>query len=923
MPNLNESLEVLYELDKLRDRAKGLREQGRSALKGIRTVGNRVNKGEEPYGDWVGTGNKIEAALLLKVQHHRNLSRYESENDKTAERSPVDEMLNDIAIGELFIPVENQDDEFQAHKALDRRMPVLLAARAMQFLASRSATVLSEEALLCYYRIVRELYTAEKPDWTIGAARSGEGGSVSAFVTGSCISAILALEHSVKRTVEFFERTRELYERHEALERMIALAGEGRTPDAAMLADAKRWADKAIERMWFDWFISTNPRLGEVALHAGGDDEPNRLFRVSDTKVDMAFVKGYLDDLIETLSDATRNAVRNIEAAKNSIAKHRDSEVAKSRGEREKTSGNKRIALADRRSQQSHDFAWAIVEKALKQATEGLGICGNSEESPSEKLKRLSKQFANISRGIRRVLEPSKKYIETVLNRELAESETGEFDAGELVFAAAAFGAMTDWKQKDRLRRACGLLEKTLPGSGILPTKRPIHSTHRGYKLLPVGAEINRRFAQLLEKTHYEFGPAVARKMLSLVEETRVNVHTDEGRRPLCGWTFEGATETERPSVWVTAVTVLALDRIVRMLNSRINEIVFSHFEVVRPEQSHTDLTLNDLIYSDYDGKDEERSIAVHLEQMRAHLMRTTLPDIYKKDKKKRDMVFSTILDGPPQTGKTTLAESLALSSKASLIMLSPFDLTLVEAGQTVEGRARAVFEALSMLTQTVILFDEFEPVLRHRQGAKRDQGKDLEKDDGGGASSQPYEFLLTGMLPKLIKLHDAAQKHSFVYFLATNHLDKMDDAAVRPGRFDARLFVDHPDPLSRKGTFLYRLQRIISTLRERPRPAEGWQKRLSELLSETEGVASNSLANDYFKMPEWVAENKVESPEDWKKKAKYFAYVMCDDFPVKLEKLEQKRTQAAAKKRKQAAKKRRQAAEKRTPTMPRGRGNK
>jgi hypothetical protein len=884
MPNLNESLEVLYELDKLRDRAKGLREQGRSALKGIRSVENRINKGEEPYADWVGTGNKIEAALLLKVQHHRNLSRHESENDKTAESSAVDDMLSDMVIGELFIPVENQDDEFQAHKALDRRMPVLLAARAMQFLASRSATVLSEDALFCYYRIVRELYTAEKPDWTIGAARSGEGGSVSAFVTGGCISAILALEHSVKRTVEFFERTRELYERHEALKRMIELAGEGREPDALMLADAKRWADKAIERMWFDWFVSTNPRLGEVALHAGDDDEPNRLFRVSDTKVDMDFVKSYLDDLMETMSDAIRNAVRNIEAAQKAIGEHRNGETAKSDAERRKRDGDKRIALADRRSQQPHDLAFGIIKKALNQASEGLRICG-SEESHSEKLKKLSKQFANVSRGIRRVLEPSKKYIETVLNRELAESETGEFDAGELVFAAAAFGAMTDWKQKDRLRRACGLLEKTLPGSGILPTKRPIHSTHRGYKLLPVGAEINRRFAQLLEKTHYEFGPAVARKMLSLVEETRVHVPTDEGRRPLCGWTFEGATETEKPSVWVTAVTVLALDRMVRMLNSRINEIVFSHFEVVRPEQSHTSLTLNDLIYSDYGGEDEERSIAVHLEQMRAHLMRTTLPDIYKKDKKKREMVFSTILDGPPRTGKTTLAESLALSSKASLIMLSPFDLTLVEAGQTVEGRARAVFEALSMLTQTVILFDEFEPVLRHRQGAKRGHGKDGGKDGGGGASSQPYEFLLTGMLPKLIKLHDAAQKHSFVYFLATNHIKEMDDAAVRPGRFDAQLFVGHPDPLSRKGTFLYRLQRIISTLEELPRPAEGWQRRLGKLLAETEGVDANTLANEYFKMPDWVAENKGGSSEDLKKKAKYFAYVLCDDFHLKLDK--------------------------------------
>lgn len=929
MPNLKKSLEVLYELDALRSRAKDLRTKGHRALRNIRSIeGEKIDSvnGDERYKKWISTGNKIEAALLVKVQNHKNLSVNEKENDGAKAHESLEKMLR-VTLPDLFTDLEREDDFRERHHILDKRIPVLLAARTMQALAGRSKTVLSEETMLCYYRIVRELHTAMKPDWTVGGARAGEGGSLSAFVTGSCVSAILALEHSIKRTVDYFNHTRNLIKRHNDLKAIVERTLKV-TEDSKVQADAKTWADQAIERMWFDWYISTNDRLGQIALPINLE----QLSPDSSQKVDMKFVEKCVARLKKDLPEAIREVKKNIENAKQAIEVHRmiEEKAYLIKTLEDKTDSAK---TAFQHTESPHHFAYEITANALIQATEGLKIC-ESEENLDSKLVALSRQFSNVSHGIHRVLEPSKRYIETVLNRELAESATGQFDAGELVFAAAAFGAMTDWKEQGRLKRACKQLMETFPDDGILHTNKPIHSTRRGYKLLPIECEITRRLAQLLERTDYEFEPAIVRKMINSIEEQAISIPSKDNKGPLVGWNFDGATYIEKPSVWVTAATVLTLDRIVRMLNARINEIIFGNFEVIRPGQPRTHLTLNELIYPDYGSAEGEkgRSIAIHLEQMRAHIMRTNLPDTYTTDKK-REKVFSTLLDGPPATGKTSLAEALAVSSKAPLIMLSPFDLTLAEDGQSIEGRAKAVFEALSMLTQSVILFDEFEAVLRQRQKesvltedskassnpTNEVQNSELSKKQGEEGSSeatpiepssqfnevflsgvgrvveaigrafesshsnQTNQFLLTGMLPQLIKLHDAAQSHSFVYFLATNHKEKLDTAAVRDGRFDVHKKIDHPDPLSVRGTFLYRLQRIFSAILdkhpefEQPVFNDGWEDRLKELEELLKGrkASVSDLASKYFKLPSWV-DNEIDVPEDWEKDVKYFAFVFA-----------------------------------------------
>ena len=900
-PNLNEDLEQrLYELSALRQKAKKLRRGGLKALRGIRniTIYGKIepkDAGDEKYyGHWITSGNAVEAALLVRVQSHRDMSDDDEENDAADASPELKERLNNIKLKSLFpsitktiqvlppeskgesedvilirvnrnrLDAEEGEDEGVVVKKfvefLDSTVPVLTAARVMHALVGRAETVFTRATMVCYYRIVRELYFAWQPDWIIGAARANVGGSASAFVTSECIRAIRAFENTINRTVAFFRNTRDLWDKHQRLAQMLDDFGAG--DDDHPL---RTWADQAIERRWLDWYISSNPRRGEIAVKGVLADLPK--------DVNMKTVDAYLKALPKRLEEYVQEAHAEIKDARDEILhirleqnplikkdpQSKDREQPKDGDEKdgerpsrkEKTKEDYDQEEAERvfqHTESAHEVAFRAVARGITETKRAAEfVTGQSLDTILEEFIR---QFEDISRRIHRILEPAKRYVRNVVNRELALSniERGRFDAGELAFAAASFGATTDWRKSERLRQACALLVQHMPDSGSLPTRQPFHSNTRGYRLLPIGCEMIRSFAQLLQRSGYEFEPELMRRMLNIFEEKRLPPPLAGEEVDRFAWNFEGAPHPDKPCTWVTCVAVLALDRIIRMLNERINAIVLKHFEVIRPENPHTNLGLNDLFYPDYGVSRLEpwrsrspgvpRSLAIRLEQMRAHVQRAKLPKAYK-DKGN----YSVILYGPPGTGKTTLVEALALSSRAPLIRLAPSDLA-VQGSDLVEGRARAVFEALSMLTQAVIILDEFEPVLLERDRAKLERLKLADPSDKSASS-----FLVTGMLPKLIKLHDAAKRQSVVYCLATNFIEKIDSAAKRKGRFDLHMPVYHPDPLSRAGEFLYR---NTPPTREHSASESGRdikrEGRLLMVVSNTAYAAAGGLAEVHFR---------------------------------------------------------------------------
>ena len=126
----------------------------------------------------------------------------------------------------------------------------------------------------------------------------------------------------------------------------------------------------------------------------------------------------------------------------------------------------------------------------------------------------------------------------------------------------------------------------------------------------------------------------------------------------------------------------------------------------------------------------------------------------------------SAILYGPPGTSKTQLAEMIAAALGWPLLKLDPSHLT--RAGlDRLHAETNLVFTMLASTERLVVLLDEFDELV-------------LDRDQYGAESSS--RFLTTAMLPKIAEL---ASRRRIVYLLATNHIERFDDAISRAGRFD------------------------------------------------------------------------------------------------------------------------------------------
>jgi ATPase family protein associated with various cellular activities (AAA) len=851
MQTLHDDLERLRKLNGLREQAFELRDSGYRSLRDIEGVdpGETRKISPEKYATWQGLGNALEATTLLKIRRHWRLSR----GGEGPPTKSFEQRLN-VSLSELFAEEANtySASEEMSNELLDRRVPVLVAALCMELRSEQSATVLSFETILCYYRILVEMNLATWPDWTVGAARAGDGAMVTAFVTGECVRAIMAFQRAIDNTAVFLQQTRFLFERHKTL---IDMSDSLQKPDGDH--PVTHWSNFALKRMWLDWFIATDPERRAIALSLYAKDT----FKDPPTLEELElWFKGLRDSLAKTTLDATTQ----LEDAYKKIKVH-ERDLRK----KEKKSSHHATVLA---KQHARAFGFLVMKTALEHARDLQTIASKKPESPDdlpEVLKFLETRFKAFSIEVGRILDVSKHYVERVLDRALADP--ANIDIGELAFAAAAYGSATDWQSKQRLKRVCAILLQSIPPSGLPVTRIPFHSTRRGYKLLPTGCHIIGSLALLLIKTGYEFEPDAVEPLFHAIESRKIVLRGKASADDTMGWNFEGS-ERNSPSVWVTGVTVLALDRMIRMLDARINAIVFDHFTVeqAKPARGRRH-SLNDLVYPDYGltkyARPGKEPMAILLERLRSHLAGVKLP------LDGESASSSVILHGPPGTGKTTWAEALAQSAEVPLIRLSPFDLIATPRGPlenvSIQTRARQVFEALSMLTGSVILFDEFEAVFW-----RRDEGKDpKESDKTLKGHREEIAFLQTGLLPMLNRLHDVAGPQNLVYCLATNYLDVLDNAVTRKGRFDLKLEVNRPDPLSRAGTFLYRAASIRRALRKRQEqtPAmidfckvmtKGAADGLFELIKATRGNATSELVT-YFNLPQWAIAWSHENPAE------------------------------------------------------------
>lgn len=821
MPTLDDDLITLSKLSDYRKRATKLRTDGRQAI-------NRItSQASAKLAGWRTSDDEVETALLALVQRGDVAKRREN-----TEASKIVERLRELTLEDLF----GLKGKGPSVKEELSTVPVLIASSAMHALTATSKYAFSKTTLLCYYRIVREIYSADSPDWSTGGAKAGNGGESTAFMTGECVRAVSSFVRTHKHTSSFFKRTFEMYRRREHLSK---------------LDEAGKWRDAEIERAGLAWYNSTNAQLGEIALDLPPREEPTK-------KIDSEYIDKYLNVLRRSLVGCIRSSRQNFKDALREITQFRkDEELSASTQTEQRREHAKRPRRGKDqrfiRSESAHRMALRAVEQAIERADDALNIC-QAEDEILDSLQQLAELFSIISCDIEKILEPARRFLGASLDRELtAASATSQpaWDARELVFAAASFSAVTGWQHDERLTRACDLLCDAISERGLFPPGRPFHSTANGFSLYASSFEVARSFAQLLHRTEFSVTPQLIGRMLRLFEDNGITLKASGVVNEGC-WHAEAPPIPKRPTLWVTAIAVLALDRIVRMLDHKINEGVFKHFSTIRFDgKDASGLRLEELSFSDYhlcavpdDVKlnlppEQQRkwSIAVTLEQMRAHVTGTTLPKPYSPP------IFAGVLFGPPGTGKTTLLEAVARSSSLPLVQVTPSDIALA-GEQAIEKSAKMIFDALSMLTKAIIIFDEFEPILLDREA------------NGNHEERSIFTFLTPGMLPKLKKLYGAAEEQQLAYCLVTNHYGKLDKAAIRRGRFDEHIAIYHPDFLSRAGMFIDRLYQHEGVTRL----TATQKKRFEDVIKWTVDVNMQDLAKDHFRVPKKKEELKAKS---------------------------------------------------------------
>jgi transitional endoplasmic reticulum ATPase len=137
------------------------------------------------------------------------------------------------------------------------------------------------------------------------------------------------------------------------------------------------------------------------------------------------------------------------------------------------------------------------------------------------------------------------------------------------------------------------------------------------------------------------------------------------------------------------------------------------------------------------------------------------------------------LLSGPPGTGKTLMAKALANESEVNFISVKGPELISKYVGESERG-IREVFRKAKQASPCILFFDEFDSLVPAR---------------GMTSDSQVAERVISQFLTELDGLEELK---GVLVLAATNRMDLIDSAILRPGRFDIILEFPLPDEKAR-----------------------------------------------------------------------------------------------------------------------------
>ncbi|MBO5837398.1 MAG: ATP-dependent zinc metalloprotease FtsH [Oscillospiraceae bacterium] len=140
------------------------------------------------------------------------------------------------------------------------------------------------------------------------------------------------------------------------------------------------------------------------------------------------------------------------------------------------------------------------------------------------------------------------------------------------------------------------------------------------------------------------------------------------------------------------------------------------------------------------------------------------------------------LLSGPPGTGKTLLARAVAGEADVQFLSISGSDFMEMYVGVGA-SRVRDLFDQAKKMAPSIIFIDEIDAV-----GRKRGSGM------GGGHDER--EQTLNQLL---VEMDGFSRTEGVIVLAATNRVDILDPALLRPGRFDRQIYVGRPDAKGRE----------------------------------------------------------------------------------------------------------------------------
>ncbi len=147
-------------------------------------------------------------------------------------------------------------------------------------------------------------------------------------------------------------------------------------------------------------------------------------------------------------------------------------------------------------------------------------------------------------------------------------------------------------------------------------------------------------------------------------------------------------------------------------------------------------------------------------------------PHIYKKHNIR--LPKGALLAGPPGVGKTLIAKAVATEANVPFFYHSGADFVQIYVGAGAK-RVKELFDTAKRSSPSIIFIDEIDAIGRRRDGLQNEERE--------------------ATLNQLLSEMDGFQSDSGVIVIAaTNKIEMLDDALLRPGRFDRRIHISLPD---------------------------------------------------------------------------------------------------------------------------------